>query len=119
MKKFKIVFVDDEEAICMMLPMIFRAADVEVVAYSSPFLAIQECIKNPPDLIFTDFSMPGMNGVSLAKKMPPNIPIYLISGNLEIETESCFSGVLQKPCSFEQMEEIINSLKNFQDKNVA
>ena len=109
-EKFKVVFVDDEEILCKLVKMIVRSKSAEVVAYSSPLLAIEACNETPPDLILTDFNMPGMDGVELANKMPKGIPTYLMTGGLpdEVQLGFKFDGILDKPFDFEKITEIID-----------
>lgn len=87
MKKLKVVFVDDEEMLCEIIPFFFKEDYFEIITYTSPELALAECLKNPPDVLFTDFNMPKMNGEELAFKLPGGFPIYLISGHIYKENE--------------------------------
>ncbi len=71
----------------------FRAAFKQNLCRDFPFLTIEEAIDaeealqkiegDPPDLIFSDIRLPGMNGLLLTpkvKKVFPNIPIALLTG---------------------------------------
>jgi DNA-binding NarL/FixJ family response regulator len=71
----------------------FRAAFKQNLCRDFPFLTIEEAIDAeealqkvegaPPDLIFSDIRLPGMNGLLLTQKVKrafPNIPIALLTG---------------------------------------
>jgi CheY-like chemotaxis protein len=53
------------------------------------------------DVIITDYQMPTINGIELAKeirKINSNVPIYLVSGlNIEEEDLQLFNGFIKKP----------------------
>lgn len=109
MKKIKVVFVDDEPMICMLFPRFIESSIAEVTTYTSPTEALAQCLKEPPDLIFTDYNMPKLNGEELAQLMPKNIPIYLISGHITSSDslDYKFREILSKPFSFEKINEIV------------
>lgn len=65
------------------------------------------------DLVFTDLSMPEMNGDQLAreiKKRRPHLPIVLLTGQKPEIISPEFSLVLTKPFSGSQLRETIDAL---------
>lgn len=50
---------------------------------SSPHDALEQCAKQPFDVVITDYKMPEMNGVEFIRelrKQDPTVPVILISG---------------------------------------
>jgi diguanylate cyclase (GGDEF)-like protein/PAS domain S-box-containing protein len=43
--------------------------DVDVVAFEQPMLALTECAQRPPDLIVSDYKMPGMSGAEFIRQL--------------------------------------------------
>jgi PAS domain S-box-containing protein len=73
---------------------------------------LKEC--EPVDLVFTDFNMPGMNGVELIEHIAarwPQIKFILASGYLDDETrariERCKATVLSKPYDMHDASKIV------------
>lgn len=86
--KGKILFVDDEKAIIdIMQPMIERLG-YEVSVRTSSIEGLEAFRANPNrfDLVITDFTMPNMTGMELAKalfKLRSDIPVILCTGYSE------------------------------------
>jgi len=86
--KGKILFVDDEKAIIdIMQPMIERLGyEVSVRTSSTEGLEAFRANPNRFDLVITDFTMPNMTGMELAKalfKLRSDIPVILCTGYSE------------------------------------
>lgn len=80
-----ILIVDNEEAITTLQQLLLEKHGYRTTITTSGSEALELVQKRPGyyDLILTDFSMPGMNGVSLAEKvlkMTPELPIIMSSG---------------------------------------
>ena len=82
----KVLVVDDESTGRTILTKIIQQAedDVYVEAYDNPLEALKWLDSNHPDLIITDYRMPGMNGVELIKQIREksschDIPIMMIT----------------------------------------
>lgn len=87
-KTSKILVIDDEEPICLLLKWILKK-EFEVVTFSSGVEALLWLKEgNSPDLIISDIKMPNFNGIDFVKGMKKsgmyrNIPIVLLSGSVE------------------------------------
>jgi len=60
-----------------------RALGHEVMTAGDGTAALAEAERKRPDVILTDFGMPGMNGVEVARRFletAPEIPVVLITG---------------------------------------
>lgn len=82
----KVLVVDDESTGRSILTKIIQQAekDVSVEAFDDPLEALKWLDTNHPDLIITDYRMPGINGVELIKKIRSkdnchDIPIMMIT----------------------------------------
>lgn len=79
-----ILVVDDEPLIAYSLPIILRRAGYEASSVSNSEEALQFIAANPVSLMLTDVIMPGMDGITLAKRIRHSYPacqILLFSGN--------------------------------------
>jgi len=80
----KVVVVDDEPFILMMIADKLKTAEIDVVTVRESRRAL-ECIrKERPDLIILDWMMPGLTGIDLCKliKADPDlrgIPIFMLT----------------------------------------
>lgn len=69
-----VTVVDDEKVIAETLAIILRAQGYIVKTYADPLKAL-ECLGSPfPDLLLTDISMPGLNGIELALTLRVRCP---------------------------------------------
>jgi two-component system response regulator RpfG len=82
----KVLIVDDETTGRTILSKIIQQVenDVNVEAFDNPLEALDWLDDNHPDLIVTDYRMPGMNGVDLIRKIRErqgcqDIPIMMIT----------------------------------------
>ena len=107
----KVFYVDDEAGICELFEELFSTDEVTVVTFTDPFLALEAILQSPPDILFTDYRMPGMNGVDLAKKTDPMLKKILISGENNVVTDFKFDAVLTKPMNTTLIREIIAKAK--------
>ncbi|HCY85052.1 MAG TPA: hypothetical protein DHV36_07950 [Desulfobacteraceae bacterium] len=81
-----ILFVDDETAICDIMTQTLERLGFQVTAANSPEQALAVFTENPSrfDLVITDFTMPGMNGLVLTEKIKavqPKVPVILCTGH--------------------------------------
>lgn len=82
----KVLIVDDESTGRTILSKIIQQADADVTvkAFDNPLEALEWLDSNHPDLIITDYRMPGINGVEFIKKIRAknnchDIPIMMIT----------------------------------------
>ena len=115
----KILLVDDEklqllrleEAVKKVLP------EAEVFPYSNPVKAFEENKEKQIDIAFLDIEMPGLNGVSLAKKLKsvnPKINIIFVTAYDNYAREAMkihASGYVSKPVSPAKVKEEVEGLR--------
>lgn len=63
----KILVVDDEDHICRVVAFKLRAAGYRVTTASDAESAIELARNERPDLVITDYQMPGMSGLDLCR----------------------------------------------------
>jgi DNA-binding NtrC family response regulator len=95
----RILVVDDElDTLMLLRVMIEGSTDYEVETTSNGFEALKILKGKDIDLIISDLSMPGLNGLELfdeVKNIRPDIPIIIVTayGSLEIADEAMKKGV--------------------------
>ncbi|MBI5591789.1 MAG: PAS domain S-box protein [Deltaproteobacteria bacterium] len=88
----RILFVDDEKTLVELVQQILEFLGYEVIARTSAMEAL-ELFRSQPDqfdLVITDYTMPHMTGLALAKEIlniRPDEPIILCTGYNEMITE--------------------------------
>lgn len=86
----KILVVDDHEMLCHLCCDILRREGYEAVPATSAAVALDAFQEQEFDLVVTDFAMPGMTGVELARAIndrKPKFPVIVISGYEPVECE--------------------------------
>jgi CheY-like chemotaxis protein len=84
----RILIVDDEPELADTLTIIFQKAGYAATAVYSAEEALTFFAAQPPTLAVMDVVMPGMDGISLAKKIRkcyPACEVLLFSGNADSE----------------------------------
>jgi len=86
-----LLVVDDEEEICRLVTEALRTDLLEVVSASDAHMALHIIAQRspPPLLVVTDVLMPGMDGLTLARKLSARLPasrIVVISGHLSADS---------------------------------
>lgn len=104
----RIVYIDDEEELCIIFRQIFTRKGFEVEVFSNPLKGMEYIISNPPDVIFFDYRLPGKTGDELALELSNSIPKYLITGELNIQTKYPFERIFPKPFNPEEILAAIN-----------
>ena len=107
----RVLYLDDELALCEIFKDLFTEAGVEVFVFTDPAEAIQYAQAHPIDVAFLDYRVPGMLGDEVAKHLPKPMPKYLITGELEPMPRFEFQGVLGKPIEAQKITDIINALR--------
>ncbi len=118
METTRILLVDDESSLLYLLSFVLEADGIKTEKATNGAEAVAVLEKMEFDLIITDFNMPGMNGVELAKiakKRFPHIPIIMITGEIgpdivEMAGKAGISRTLYKPPN---IEELLATIRHF------
>lgn len=114
--KFKVVIIDDEPDLCDLFVDMYTSTDVEVTYYLNPIEALKGIRCNPPNLIFLDYILPGMDGEEFARALEIDIPIILVSGDINLHCNFNFVTVITKPYHPDVIQEFID---RFKTKNIG
>lgn len=112
----RILFIDDEEMLIEMNRQRLEKLGYHVVSSTSGPEALALFRKDPHDfdLVITDYTMPRMTGLDLAKAMieiRPEIPIILCSGvNEQIGTQYGIKAFIAKTAGKEELAELIRKV---------
>jgi len=116
----RILFVDDEPILRRLARTFLGSLHAEVTTAASPFEALRqiEARGERPDILITDYSMPGLNGeelCALARRLMPELPVVLISATVcraEIDRLCCIPGsrFLPKPFSLHGLANEVEAL---------
>lgn len=112
-----ILVVDDETALAAMIQRYLQRLEYQVITCNHPAEAIRRFGENPGQfqLVITDLTMPGMNGLELASQLRAlraEIPVILVSGiGVTVEAEQLHAaGIcerLDKPVSLEVLAKLV------------
>lgn len=115
MKK-KILVVDDEKSICLLLEN-FLSQDYDVVSFNDGLEGLEWLEENLPDLIISDIQMTKMDGYEFLtsvrqKGFTKHTPVIMLSGKSESkERIKCYKlgaqDYLTKPFNPEELEELV------------
>jgi len=88
---YRILICDDEPHIALAVGMKFRNAGFEVETARNGQEALESILKNAPDALITDCTMPRMDGLELCRRIRTlsnlhNLPIFLLTARgLELD----------------------------------
>jgi CheY-like chemotaxis protein len=114
----RILVVDDELSNAEVLALILHEEGFQVMVAGDGRQALERIEEATPDLLITDYMMPGMSGVELARavrQLPrySNLPVLLMSGaaasTLSIHGKD-FDAFLRKPFDIEELLRAVQSL---------
>lgn len=117
----RILVVEDEEDIRELLAELLASSLENVVVESRPDgpTALRAITANPPDLIITDYKMPGMTGLDFlahVRLQLPNVPAILITAFPDLEVavrainEARVQSFLQKPVDPSQVLRVVGGI---------
>ena len=108
-----LLYVDDDEAIVFMVVRMFRSYGYRVSGYESGPDALAAVRAQPADfdMAITDFNMPGMSGLDLARELArikPDLPVVIASGYVtdELQEKSKAAGVRLVICKPNTIDEL-------------
>ena len=116
----KILYVDDERAICLSIKRILERHGFTVYTETSPYsaLAVLRSLPEGVDLVITDLTMPGMTGVDLTMQIfesHPQMPVLLATGFSGVWTVDKVQalgirGLIYKPINFNSLVQTIEEV---------
>jgi two-component system, response regulator YesN len=112
-KPLEVVVVDDEEQITELLKTFihFSAKDAHVHTFNDSALARDFLMKNPADVVITDYKMPRYNGLEVLEAAPTKARKILISGYVSEIAEEKLNSInatfFEKPVPMKKIGKII------------
>jgi PAS domain S-box-containing protein len=118
-----ILVVDDQQEVGTIISEMLASLGYEVKSVMSAYEAIDEIRENLEkyDLIISDYSMPDMNGVEMAKTIStdcPDVPIIIVTGHGrnrmedEISHVSSIKARIKKPLDRASLSHVVDSVIN-------
>lgn len=116
----RVVYVDDDEIMNLMVDRLLSRSGYQVKAFQDPRLAVDYVGRHPDDvdLVVTDFNMPGMTGLDVARAvnaLPGVVPVIIATGYIsdELVTQADALGVralLQKENTLEELGGLVRQI---------
>lgn len=102
-RPLRVLVADDEHAIADSLTTIFRSHGFDARSVYSGYSAIETAVKFDPDVVISDVTMPGVNGIDAVLSISrqwPNSRFLLFTGNADCQEslERARAGGLRLAC---------------------
>ncbi len=120
MAKKKILIVDDDPGILVMLRLMLRLEGYDPIVCENALQVFDKIIMERPDLVMLDAVMPHLDGLTIlnqisSRDLSPKPPVILFTGNMDESyikqaLQAGASGVLIKPFVKEELLERIQAL---------
>jgi DNA-binding NtrC family response regulator len=129
MDDYRILFVDDDKDILMMVEQYLRMQGYDITTVNSGLKALDLIREQDIHIVFTDYKMPEFNGLELlaaVKQYDPHIEVIIVTGYGSMESAvqamkfGCYD-YLQKPFKLDHLKLIIDRIieeKKVEDKAV-
>ena len=118
MKPCRILFVDDDKDILMMVEQYLQMQEYDITTVDSGLKALDMVKDQQIDIIFTDYKMPEFNGLELlaaVKQYKPEVEVIMVTGygSMESAIQAMKYGsydYLQKPFKLDHLKLIIDRI---------
>jgi DNA-binding response OmpR family regulator len=114
----KILIVDDEPHVSMILKQFLERSNYQVITALNGQQALAKIAKEMPDLLITDVQMPKMNGIDLCEEINRNFPslqklIIVMTSRTDSEIRTwvaphAYIELMEKPLSMRRLTSRIN-----------
>ncbi len=119
MARKKILVVDDDPGILVMLHLMLRLEGYEAIVCEDALSVIEMMTREAPDLVLLDAMMPHLDGIQVldlirAQGLPNSPPVLLFTGNaddnyIQKAMQAGASGLLAKPFVKEELLERLHA----------
>lgn len=128
MAKRKLLIVDDQNGIRVLLVEVFSSEGYETFQASNGKTALEIVDEQVPDLVLLDMKIPGMDGLEILKRIKQkheNIKVIMMTayGELDMINEAKETGALMhftKPFDIDELRQVVNDqLRNDKQSPIA
>lgn len=108
-----VLVVDDHPSTLNLYGLVLQMMGCQVMTSASAPEALRLATQTPPQVVVTDFAMPGMDGIQLCKALKSHpatmgVPVVMVSGQIQpgVSNLALAAGcteVLSKPCLPEEL----------------
>lgn len=128
MAKRKLLIVDDQNGIRVLLVEVFSSEGYETFQASNGKTALEIVDEHVPDLVLLDMKIPGMDGLEILKRIKQkheNIKVIMMTayGELDMINEAKETGALMhftKPFDIDELRQVVNDqLRNDKQSPIA
>lgn len=98
--------VEDDRSLLQGIVTLLRSHGIEARGFSDPRAALEEALASPPRVVITDFAMPALSGVELARELRTRLGascprLVLVTGSELRRVElTLFDQLVRKPFRF-------------------
>lgn len=126
-RPLKAVSIDDEYLNLILIEEMGYRLDLEIASFTDPLKALEHLKQDAADIIFVDYMMPVMDGISLIKQARiyyPDIPIIMITAvtsDNELKLRALESGAtdfLSKPLNLPEFSARVRNLKQLRESQL-
>ena len=118
MNKLKIAVIDDISDVLELVEYNLRKEGMEVVTYTNSNEALDEIVKNLPDLVISDWMMPEPDGLEVCRRLKndertKNIPLMMLTckGSIHDYREAINAGAGDYVVKPVRMDELMRRIK--------
>jgi CheY-like chemotaxis protein len=115
-----VLYIDDDEVLVLMVERLLQRSGFRVTTASDPLAALAQLRAQPEafDVVVTDFNMPELSGLEVAREVAalrPDLPVVVTSGYLSEDVRrqaeaAGVRGLLNKEHTLEELPSLLRSL---------
>src|SRR6056297_643167 len=126
-QKLQALSIDDEHINLKLIEEMGRRLELNIISFTNPVAALEHLKYHSADIIFVDYMMPLMDGISLiqaAREYYPDIPIVMItavSSDNELKLRALESGAtdfFSKPLNLPEFSARVQNLKQLRESQL-
>ena len=112
----RVLLIDDDPVVRSGLATLLRHAGHTVAEAASGSAGLASFRENPPDIVLTDFIMPGLTGWEVArtvKALNPRVPVVYVTGAAHAiapHQRAVVEAIIEKPCGSKIVDTVIRRL---------